>query len=85
MFRILSALAFALAVYSAVRIALLDRRLQAFRSPGVSRSQFWLVPWRIQEDFYTAEGRPLVRKFWSAWRSMLAWFLVGSVLVLLAG
>ena len=84
MLRILSAGAFTLAIYFAVRMAVLDRRLQAFRSPAVSRSQFWLVPWRIQEDFYTAEGRPLVGKIWSAWRAMLGWFLVGAVLVLLA-
>jgi hypothetical protein len=74
---------FAGAAYSAVQMSLSDRRMQGFRDPRASRSAFLLVPWRWQDDFYTAEGRPLVAKAWQWFRRMLGFFVLGVLFGLL--
>jgi len=74
---------FAAAAYYALRMGILDRRMQAFRQPSASRSSFVFVPLRWQEDLYTAEGRPLVAQSWRAFRRMLGLWALAAVFGLL--
>ncbi|HYC31946.1 MAG TPA: hypothetical protein VEB59_06620 [Gemmatimonadales bacterium] len=67
--------AFALAMHRA------DRRMQAYRAPGVRPGAYGIVPLRWKRNLYTAPGHDLVGK---AWRSMLLMYvaaLAGVVLL----
>jgi len=56
--------------------ALLDRRLQRFRSPGVPPSSYLGKFGRWRRDLYTPEGQPLI----ASTRRAFALFCVASLL-----
>ena len=69
------------AVYFAVRMHRLDRRMQEFRPQGASQASYTLVPLRWRQELYIGEGQQLVRQAWLSWSAMALCFVIGAVLV----
>ena len=55
-----------------------DRRLQSYRRNDIPSSSFTLVPLRVRQSLYTAEGKNLVDRFWVLFVAMLVLFVAGS-------
>jgi len=83
MLRILGWASIGLACFFAVRMHLLDRRMQGFRAPGVAPSAFAFVPIRWRQDLYSPEGRVLVTSAWRAFGAMVLWFIAGALFTIL--
>jgi len=49
-----------IAIFFLLRTALLDRRLQRFRAPGVPAASYLGRFGRWRRELYTAEGQPLI-------------------------
>jgi hypothetical protein len=71
----------ALGLLCAVDLGRLDRKLRAFRRPGVRAYHYWIAPWRLQEDFYTDPGVPMVKRAWRRIAQMYGFGLLGGLLV----
>jgi hypothetical protein len=63
----------------------LDRKLQSFRRPGVSKLHYWVVPWRLQEDLYANGAEGLVGRAWRRIGQMYGLTLLGALLLVFAG
>jgi hypothetical protein len=74
----------ALGAISAVDLARSDRKLRALRRAGARAYHYWIAPWRLQEDFYTDAGTPLVKRAWRRIAQMYGFTLLGALLVALA-
>jgi len=82
--RILGWASVAVACVHAARMWTIDRRLQRYRAPESKRSQFALVPLRWRRDLYSGTGPAMVDQVWRAWRQVMAFGIVGAVLLALA-
>ena len=71
------------AAYNAVRMHVLDRRLQAFRNPNAGAMSYVLVPLRWRRHLYVPAAQPLVDAAWRSLRYVYGWGL-GAALLLLA-
>jgi len=60
----------------AIRMNLLDRRMQQFRAPDMPATAYFFVPVRWRRHLYTPDGQELVGK---AWRTMALMYAVGLV------
>ena len=63
----------------AIRMNLLDRRMQQFRAPGMPATAYIFVPVRWRRRLYTPDGQELVGKAWRTMALMYALGLLGAV------
>jgi hypothetical protein len=60
---------------------LTDRALQSYRRPEAPASLFRLIPFRIREDLYRPEARPLIQQAWRLIGAMYGLALAGMLLI----
>ena len=58
-----------------------DRRLQSFRRPDVSRASYLITPFRWQQRLYRPEASSLIDTVWRSTRRMLAFAIIGMLLI----
>ena len=78
-FKILGWVSIGVAAYYALRMNILDRRMQQYRPENARPMRYAFVPLRWQQDFYTQEGHAIVGQAWGAFGKMVGFFLLGVV------
>jgi len=61
----------------------LDRQMQRHRVPDASPAAYLFVPIRWQRRLYTEAGQPLVGKAWRTLLRMVAFTLLGGILLMI--